>query len=131
VRAKPTLGAAALQDLMLQAEILVQYGMRTKAVESCRESRNVSAGRKRRNEDLQRLYLAAESNRNMPERRPCHPRPWLRPHRSWGHPRRCMANRPTSAALPGWRRLRANSYHQNNANTVLGRRPTRWGRSGK
>ena len=30
---EPTLGAAALQDLMLQAEILVQYGMRTKAVE--------------------------------------------------------------------------------------------------
>src|ERR1017187_5349172 len=30
---EPTLGAAALQDLMLQAEILVQYGMRTKAME--------------------------------------------------------------------------------------------------
>src|SRR5207253_7857419 len=29
----PTLGAAALQDLMLQAEILVQYGMRSKAIE--------------------------------------------------------------------------------------------------
>src|SRR6202041_3585589 len=28
---EPTLGPAALQDLMLQAEILVQYGMRTKA----------------------------------------------------------------------------------------------------
>jgi tetratricopeptide (TPR) repeat protein len=32
-REEPTLGAAALQDLMLQAEILVQYGMRSKAVE--------------------------------------------------------------------------------------------------
>jgi len=31
-REEPTLGAAALQDLMLQAEILVQYGMRSKAV---------------------------------------------------------------------------------------------------
>src|SRR5271154_893293 len=30
---EPTLGAAALQDLMLQAEILVQYGMRSKAIE--------------------------------------------------------------------------------------------------
>lgn len=30
---EPTLGAAALQDLMLQAEILVQYGMKSKAVE--------------------------------------------------------------------------------------------------
>src|ERR1039457_4391279 len=29
----PTLGASTLQDLMLQAEILVQYGMRNKAVE--------------------------------------------------------------------------------------------------
>src|SRR5208337_2897181 len=45
---EPTLGAAALQDLMLQAEILVQYGMRSKAIE-----------RLQRIQELQKLYIAA------------------------------------------------------------------------
>jgi len=44
---EPTLGAAALQDLMLQAEILVQYGMRSKAVETAAaDPGTVSAGRR-------------------------------------------------------------------------------------
>jgi diguanylate cyclase (GGDEF)-like protein len=54
-----TLGTAALQDLMLQAEILVQYGMRTKAIERLQRIQELFPREEERNEDLQRLYLAA------------------------------------------------------------------------
>jgi diguanylate cyclase (GGDEF)-like protein len=54
-----TLGASTLQDLMLQAEILVQYGMRTKAVERLQRIQELFPREEERNEDLQRLYLAA------------------------------------------------------------------------
>ncbi len=56
---EPTLGAAALQDLMLQAEILVQYGMRTKAVERLQRIQELFPHEEQRNQDLQRLYIAA------------------------------------------------------------------------
>src|SRR5579864_7292621 len=56
---EPTLGAAALQDLMLQAEILVQYGIRSKAVERLQRIQELFPREEERNEDLQRLYLAA------------------------------------------------------------------------
>jgi diguanylate cyclase (GGDEF)-like protein len=55
----PTLGASTLQDLMLQAEILVQYGMRTKAVERLQRIQELFPREEEKNEDLQRLYLAA------------------------------------------------------------------------
>jgi diguanylate cyclase (GGDEF)-like protein len=55
----PTLGAAALQDLMLQAEILVQYGMRTKAIERLQRIQELFPREEERNQDLQQLYLAA------------------------------------------------------------------------
>ncbi|MGA2103289.1 MAG: diguanylate cyclase, partial [Candidatus Sulfotelmatobacter sp.] len=55
----PTLGAGTLQDLMLQAEILVQYGMRSKAVERLQRIQELFPREEERNEDLQRLYLAA------------------------------------------------------------------------
>jgi diguanylate cyclase (GGDEF)-like protein len=54
-----TLGAATLQDLMLQAEILVQYGMRNKAVERLQRIQELFPREEERNEDLQRLYLSA------------------------------------------------------------------------
>src|SRR5882762_63771 len=57
--AEPTLGASTLQDLMLQAEILVQYGMRSKAVERLQRIQELFPREEERNEDLQRLYLAA------------------------------------------------------------------------
>ncbi len=56
---EPTLGAATLQDLMLQAEILVQYGMRTKAVERLQRIQELFPREEERNEDLQRLYMSA------------------------------------------------------------------------
>ena len=58
-RSEPTLGTAALQDLMLQAEILVQYGMRSKAVERLQRIQELFPREEERNEDLQRLYMAA------------------------------------------------------------------------
>jgi diguanylate cyclase (GGDEF)-like protein len=54
-----TLGASTLQDLMLQAEILVQYGMRNKAVERLQRIQELFPHEEARNEDLQRLYLSA------------------------------------------------------------------------
>jgi len=56
---EPMLGAAALQDLILQAEILVQYGMRSKAVERLQRIQELFPGEEERNEDLQRLFLSA------------------------------------------------------------------------
>ena len=56
---EPTLGAAALQDLMLQAEILVQYGMRSKAIERLQRIQELFPHEEERNQDLQRLYIAA------------------------------------------------------------------------
>src|SRR3984893_7025331 len=56
---EPTLGAAALQDLMLQAEILVQYGMRSKAIERLQRIQELFPREEERNQDLQQLYLAA------------------------------------------------------------------------
>ena len=55
----PTLGAAALQDLMLQAEILVQYGMRTKAIERLQRIQELFPREEEHNQDLQQLYMAA------------------------------------------------------------------------
>jgi diguanylate cyclase (GGDEF)-like protein len=56
---EPTLGASTLQDLMLQAEILVQYGMRNKAVERLQRIQEMFPREEERNEDLQRLYMSA------------------------------------------------------------------------
>src|SRR6267378_2552686 len=56
---EPTLGAAALQDLMLQAEILVQYGMRSKAIERLQRIQELFPREEERNQDLQKLYISA------------------------------------------------------------------------
>ncbi len=56
---EPTLGAAALQDLMLQAEILVQYGMRSKAIERLQRIQELFPGEEEHNHDLQKLYISA------------------------------------------------------------------------
>jgi diguanylate cyclase (GGDEF)-like protein len=53
------LGAAALQDLMLQAEILVQYGMRSKAIERLQRIQELFPHEEERNPELQNLYVTA------------------------------------------------------------------------
>ncbi|HUK25782.1 MAG TPA: tetratricopeptide repeat protein [Terriglobales bacterium] len=64
---EPVVGAAALQDLMLQAEILVQYGMRSKALERVQRIQELFPREEERNEDLQRLYLAVGLSPRYPE----------------------------------------------------------------
>jgi diguanylate cyclase (GGDEF)-like protein len=54
-----TLGSGTLQDLMLQAEILVQYGMRNKALERLQRIQQLFPHEEERNQELRQLYLAA------------------------------------------------------------------------
>ncbi len=54
-----SMGSSTLQDLMLQAEILVQYGMRNKAMERLQRIQELFPHEEEQNEDLQRLYMAA------------------------------------------------------------------------
>jgi GGDEF domain-containing protein/tetratricopeptide (TPR) repeat protein len=54
-----TLGAGTLQDLILQAEILVQYGMRNKALERLQRIQQLFPHEEDRNPELQQLYLTA------------------------------------------------------------------------
>ncbi len=54
-----TLGAATLQDLMLQAEILVQYGMSGKALERLQRIQELFPHEEDRNPDLRALYATA------------------------------------------------------------------------
>jgi diguanylate cyclase (GGDEF)-like protein len=55
---EPTLGAGTLQDLILQAEILVQYGMRAKAIERLQRIQELFPGEEERNQELRKLYVA-------------------------------------------------------------------------
>ncbi len=71
----PMLGAAALQDLMLQAEILVQYGMRSKAIERLQRIQELFPREEERNQDLQQLYLAAGMTPQRSESAPPPPAP--------------------------------------------------------
>jgi diguanylate cyclase (GGDEF)-like protein len=120
---EPTLGAAALQDLMLQAEILVQYGMRTKAVERLQRIQELFPREEERNEDLQRLYLAAGITPRYAGTAPAPPA--------------SVSSAPTPAAQPAMAPAAVNGqqadvssftrvaeitrklYHQNNANAIL------------
>jgi tetratricopeptide (TPR) repeat protein/GGDEF domain-containing protein len=54
-----TVGAGTLQDLMLQAEILVQYGMRNKALERLQRIQQLFPHEEERNQDLHQLYMSA------------------------------------------------------------------------
>jgi diguanylate cyclase (GGDEF)-like protein len=53
------LGSGTLQDLMLQAEILVQYGMRNKALERLQRIQQLFPHEEDRNTDLRQLYTTA------------------------------------------------------------------------
>ncbi len=54
-----SLGSGTLQDLMLQAEILVQYGMRNKALERLQRIQQLFPHEEERNPELQQLYMTA------------------------------------------------------------------------
>ena len=76
---EPTLGAAALQDLMLQAEILVQYGMRSKAIERLQRIQELFPHEEERNQNLQQLYLSAGMNPRYAQSAPGPSAPSARP----------------------------------------------------
>ena len=120
---EPTLGAAALQDLMLQAEILVQYGMRTKAVERLQRIQELFPREEERNEDLQRLYLAAGVTPRYAGSAPVPPAPAAPPAPA---PAAALAVPPAvhgeQADVSSFTRvaeITRKLYHQNNANAVL------------
>ena len=122
-----TLGAAALQDLMLQAEILVQYGMRSKAVERLQRIQELFPREEERNEDLQRLYLAAGITPRYAGSAPAPPAPTsasvATPVSSSSEPLTVPpAVNGQQADVSSFTRvaeITRKLYHQNNANAVL------------
>ena len=123
----PTLGAAALQDLMLQAEILVQYGMRSKAIERLQHIQELFPGEEERNQDLQQLYLAAGMN---PRRADTAPAPSAPPKPTAKAPEPSPASPPPVAAPAPTESSDVNSftkvaeitrklYRQTNSNAVM------------
>ena len=113
-----TLGASTLQDLMLQAEILVQYGMRNKAVERLQRIQELFPREEERNEDLQRLYLAAGVTPHYAGSAPLPPAAAAAPATS-------VIPAPPPAALPDVRsftrvaEITRKLYHQGTATAVL------------
>jgi diguanylate cyclase (GGDEF)-like protein len=124
VRAEePTLGAAALQDLMLQAEILVQYGMRSKAVERLQRIQELFPREEERNEDLQRLYLAAGITPRYAGSAPAPPVPVAAapasPAQTLAPPPPVSGQQADVASFTRVAEITRKLYHQNNANAVL------------
>jgi diguanylate cyclase (GGDEF)-like protein len=122
---EPTLGAAALQDLMLQAEILVQYGMRTKAVERLQRIQELFPREEERNEDLQRLYLAAGITPRYAGTVPAPPAATA-PTGSGGNggppatsPAAVHGEQADVSSFTRVAEITRKLYHQNNANAVL------------
>jgi diguanylate cyclase (GGDEF)-like protein len=126
VRAEePTLGAAALQDLMLQAEILVQYGMRSKAVERLQRIQELFPREEERNEDLQRLYLAAGVTPRYAGSAPAPAAPAKAPAATaapvapLAPPAPVNGEQADVSSFTRVAEITRKLYHQNNANNVL------------
>jgi diguanylate cyclase (GGDEF)-like protein len=117
---EPTLGSAALQDLMLQAEILVQYGMRSKAIERLQRIQELFPHEEERNQDLQQLYLAAGmsprySDSNRPE-----PAPQAAPVASAPAPaRETAAEAADVSSFTRVAEITRKLYRQSNADAVM------------
>ena len=114
---EPTLGAAALQDLMLQAEILVQYGMRSKAMERLQRIQELFPREEERNQELQKFYIAAgiepqyaKSATSMPPAVPPASKADQAPPAAATTALRAMG--PTSAVWRKWLKSRASSTNR-------------------
>lgn len=120
---EPTLGAAALQDLMLQAEILVQYGMRSKAVERLQRIQELFPREEERNEDLQRLYLAAGITPRYAGSAPVPPAPVSAAPapvaQPMAPPDAVNGQQADVSSFTRVAEITRKLYHQNNANAVL------------
>jgi tetratricopeptide (TPR) repeat protein len=118
----PTLGAAALQDLMLQAEILVQYGMRAKALERLQRIQELFPGEEERNQDLQQLYMAAGLTPKYSEPPPVPAAPPTRATAAPAAPAAAPAAPPAEADVSSFARVAEISrklYRQGNADAVM------------
>jgi diguanylate cyclase (GGDEF)-like protein len=124
---EPTLGAGALQDLMLQAEILVQYGMRSKAIERLQRIQELYPREEERNEDLQRLYIAAGMSprrggaaANAAPQQASQSASPTQPQSAVPPPAAMQATETTDVSnLTRVAEITRKLYHQNNADAVL------------
>ena len=115
------LGAAALQDLMLQAEILVQYGMRSKAIERLQRIQELFPREEERNPDLRQLYMSVGLNPQYSGSAPAQPHASSAP----AEPRPPQAGAPPSgeaADVSSFARvaeITRKLYRQGNADAVM------------
>ncbi len=120
---EPTLGAAALQDLMLQAEILVQYGMRSKAIERLQRIQELFPGEEERNPELQKLYIAAGIERQFAKSAPppvAAATPGAAPTGDQAAPAETAARQAAEvSSLAKVAEITRKLYHQGNAEGVL------------
>jgi len=115
----PTLGASTLQDLMLQAEILVQYGMRNKAVERLQRIQELFPREEERNEDLQRLYLAAGVTPRYAGAAPLPPTPPAPTQVATAPPAPVVDSVPDVRSFTRVAEITRKLYHQSTAQAVL------------
>jgi tetratricopeptide (TPR) repeat protein len=115
------LGASTLQDLMLQAEILVQYGMRNKAVERLQRIQELFPREEERNEDLQRLYLAAGVTPRYAGSAPLPPAPPVSPTSGAAAmpPPQVSSPTPDVRSFTRVAEITRKLYHQGTATAVL------------
>jgi diguanylate cyclase (GGDEF)-like protein len=109
-------GAASLQDLMLQAEILVQYGMRSKALERLQHIQETFPQEEERNPELQRLYLAAGMTTQYPTVPAPAPQPPAIPVMASAAPSQAMSD---VSQLTRLAEITRKLYRQASANEVL------------
>lgn len=116
------LGAAALQDLMLQAEILVQYGMRTKAVERLQRIQELFPREEERNADLRQLYMTAGLNPRYSGAPPATPPPATSAPAEPRAPQTGVAALSDATDVSSFARvaeITRKLYKQNNADAVM------------
>jgi diguanylate cyclase (GGDEF)-like protein len=113
---EPTLGASALQDLILQAEILVQYGMKAKAIERAQHIHELFPHAEERNEDLHRLYMAV----GIVPRYPDAPKPAATAEAKAAPPAQTNANEAADvSSFTRVAEITQKLYQQGNADAVL------------
>ena len=75
-------GSDALEDLILQAEIFLQYGLKARAVERLQKIARLAPGEESRNDKLRSLYSAAQFTPKRPPKKPSPTSPGCRKSRA-------------------------------------------------
>jgi len=116
------LGAAALQDMMLQAEILVQYGMRQKATERLHRIQELFPHEEERNPALLQLYTTAGIVPQYPAAMPSpplHASAPAAPAAAPTAPPAAPAPTPDVSSFTRVAEITRKLYRQNNADAVM------------